>query len=152
MAAPVNTMLVGMESFFLGKEDVVAAIGKRLFRGLSPERIHAHESPSANVPGKFLKFAEYELGGADRLLSLKAKRKLIVVRVGFRFFGRLPEDAAAVFDVFHDALGTDRLRTTWNGLRVRGARWDEASAEEGRDEAIGMSFLAVDLVVPFTAA
>jgi hypothetical protein len=152
MTAPVNKMLRGMEEYFLSQETIKAQIGSRLTRGLSDIRIVSQEKPEQTVASRTQRFVEYDLAGADRTLLLNAKSKFHVTTVDFRFFGQFISHAAEVYDAFADLF--ERLSTTWGSgsdyeTKVHGARWDENTASDDRDQTLGMAFMQVSLIVPF---
>jgi hypothetical protein len=153
MTAPINKMLRGLEEYFLAKDAITARIKNRLTRGIEQARLLAFERPDTSIATRLGEYAEYELAGGERGLLLNVKSKMHVATVAFRFFSMFPEDAAALFDVFHDSFSGDRLSTTWGSTgyqtKVMGARWDESSASDDHDTNIGMCFMSVPLIVPF---
>ena len=154
MTAPVNKMLRGMQEYFLAQRTVRALIGSRLTRGLSEIRIVSQEKPEQTIASREQRFVEYDLAGSERGLLLNVKSKMHITTVDFRFFGKYIAHAAEVYDAFHDLF--ERLSTTWGDgedyeTLIHGARWDDNTASDDRDQTLGMAFMQVSLIVPFQA-
>lgn len=155
MGSPVNRMMRAAEAFFLADETIRGKIGNRMFRGMAETRIVAQDNPDSTIGTKLGQFAEYELSGNERSLLLGAKGGLPVADLSFRFFGQFIAQAAALYDAFYDKIGaTGRYAGTWaigtaDATIIKGARWEDSSASDDRDQSIGMAFVQVTLVVPF---